>query len=271
MLLAGTVVMAGGPKRTRSSALVLQPSAETPTECRPFATETTFTVSSGPSFVACEDDPSGQCTEIEYTVSPRPDGPVFALEGIGVVFASGEYYAAPPCEGIGVFGVGSCHEQAVQTDPFLDIDGSWKVRIRLAGLRSPSPTSVAFGSSQEPLACEILGIGLQNSSNPEQATQTTETINFKGCVVKFTRDAKTGEVLNAELTPDSPDGCQSPFFEGRTLIPQPVTELNVRLKDGTSLGTGKFGDGYISTGGDSCTTRVIGGKVYTWGSPCPPK
>jgi hypothetical protein len=50
-----------------------------------------------------------------------------------------------------------------------------------------------------------------------------------------------------------------------------VTDLEVRLKDdkGTTLGKGKFGDGYISTGGDSCTTRVIGGKVYTWGTPCP--
>ena len=88
-------------------------------------------------------------------------------------------------------------------------------------------------------------------------------------MVEFICDAATGEVVSARLTPDSPERCTSPFLEGKTLIPQPVTELELKLKDGRSLGKGKFGDGYISTGEESCTTRVVGGRVYTWGAPCP--
>jgi hypothetical protein len=275
MLLAGTVVMAGGPKRTKrakrtiSSLAVAQPSPSPLTECSPPGTEMTFTVSRGPDFVPCGE--GDQCTEIEYEVSGF-GGLVYALEGKGVVSVDPfdselGSYLAEPCEGIDSFGEGSCHEQAIRTFP----DEGRKFRITLEGQRRPSPTSVAiFGEG--PRACEILGIGLENSSNPEQATQTTETINFKGCVVEFTRDAKTGEVVNAQLTEDSPENCTSPFLEGRTLRPQPVADLELRVTgDGPFLGFGKFGDGYISTGGDSCTTRVIGGKVYTWGSPCPPK
>jgi hypothetical protein len=222
-----------------------------------------FTVSSGPSFVPC-DFSGGQCTEIEYRVLPSP-GTVYALQGKGVVGVSNEGQAFKPCEGVGSFGRGSCHEQAVRTSP----DDSGRFKITLAGLRRASPTSVAIGVDP-PQACEIVGIGLENSPNPEEATQATETIDFKGCVVEFTRNPATGEVVSARLTRDSPEDCTSPFLgAGRTLLPQPVADLEIRLKDGKSLGKGNFGDGYISTGKESCTTRVIGGRVYTWGAPCP--
>jgi hypothetical protein len=259
VLLAGTAVMGGGRKGTRSTSAVTQPAPLTACRVGDFQ----FTVSRVPSFVPC-DSPGGQCTEIEYEVSPLPDI-VYALEGKGVVDVSSKGTAFAPCDGIGSFGKGSCHEQAVRTTP----DDSGKFRITLAGLRRASPTSVAIGVDP-PQACEILGVGLENSPNPDETTQTTETVDFKGCVVEFTRDTATGEVVRAQLTRDSPEACTSPFLgDGRTLIPQPVADLEVKLKDGTSLGKGKFGDGYISTGKESCTTRVIGGRVYTWGSPCP--
>jgi len=257
-LLAGTVVVAAGPRETRSTSAVAQ--APRLSSCRVGDYE--FTVSRGPTFVPCE---GGQCTEIEYQVSLSTDL-VYALEGKGVVEVSNGGTAFAPCEGVGAFGRGSCHEQAVRVTP----DRSGKFKITLAGPRLPSPTSVAI-SVDPPQACEILGLGLENSPSPDQTTQTTETVDFKGCVVEFTRDASTGEVVSAQLTRDSPDNCTSPFLgPGRTIVPQPVTDLEVKLQDGTSLGKGKFGEGYISTGSNSCTTRVIGGKVYTWGSPCPP-
>jgi len=256
-LLAGTVVLAAGPRATP----VLSAAAQAPglSSCRVGDYE--FTVSSGPTFVPCK---SGQCTEIEYKVSLSPEV-VYALEGTGVVEVSNGGTAFAPCDGVGSFGKGSCHEQAVRTAP----DDSGKFKITLAGQRLPSPTSVAI-STDPPQACEILGLGLENSPSPDQTTQTTERVDFKGCVVEFTRDASTGEVVSAVLTRDSPDNCNAPFLgPGREVIPQPVTDLEVKLEDGTSLGKGKFGEGYISTGSNSCTTRVIGGKVYTWGSPCP--
>jgi hypothetical protein len=47
-----------------------------------------------------------------------------------------------------------------------------------------------------------------------------------------------------------------------------VDKLKVTL-DGVDLGSGQFGSGYVSSGSASCTTRIIGGRLYTWGSPCP--
>ena len=273
VLIAGTVVMASGPLGTNSTlAVVLPSSSAAPTSCTPDGTETTFTVTSGPTFVPCGD--GGQCTQIEYKVDSPPEGAVYALEGLDVFSVSGNgSEAAAPCFGfpndIPSFGVGSCHEQVVKA--FLD--DSRKFTVTLNGQRNASPTSVAIRGNGGPLACEILGIGLESSRNPEQPTQTTETINFKGCVVQFTRDALTGDVLRAQLTPDSPPTCTSPFGfigDARALVPQLVTDLEIRQAVGGSLGFGKFGDGYISTGSESCTTRVIGGKVYTWGTkPCP--
>jgi hypothetical protein len=222
-----------------------------------------FTVTSGPTFVPC-DFGDGQCTEIEYQVVP-PRETVYALQGKGVVGLSNGGEIFGPCEGVGGFGQGSCHQQAVAANPDL----SGKFRITLTGVRRPSPTSVA--SSIDPLqACEILGVGLENSPNPDETVLTTETVDFKDCVVEFFRDAATGEVVRAQITRDSPEACTSPFLgDARTLLPQPVGDLEVKLRDGTSLGRGKFGDGYLSTGLESCTTRIIGGKVYTWGKPCP--
>jgi hypothetical protein len=253
VLLAGTAVMAQEPPPL--------------TTCTTEFESATFTVTSGPTFVPCPQPPGGQCTEIEYQVSSSQFD-VYALAGKGVVdvVPHGETTViADPCVGVDRFGQGACHQQAIRTFP----DAGRRFKIIVAGERRPGPSSVGV-RSEGIEACEILGIGLENTRNPDQATQTTETVDFKGCVVEFTRDATTGEVVRARLTEDSPDDCTSPFLdEGRILRPQPVEDLEIKLKDGPTLGRGKFGDGYISTGNDSCTTRVIGGKVYTWGSPCP--
>jgi hypothetical protein len=253
-----------------------EPSAA-PTSCNTGSFD--VTVSSGPTLVPCGAT-GGQCTEIEYQVVPSPPNHkkpshVFALEGVGVWAVQGpgnQWYA--PCDGDPVIGLGrnSCHEQAIKINPNASTQ---KFKIILAGARSTGPTSVATMKGHDVGACRILGIGYEAGPNPDQAAQGTETIDFKGCVVQFTRDPLTGEVVKAELlTPETPSGeeCQSPTLgdDNKTIAPRPVVELAVSLA-GYELGTGKFGDGYISTGTDSCTTRVIGGKVYTWGSPCPPK
>jgi len=239
-------------------------------------------VSSGPNFVSCAataTNPSGRCTEIGYTVSPLssyavPDQ-VTALEGIGIQYVTGrggQWY--PPCVGdlVNFIGVRSCHEQAAKFNP----NSSAKTfAIGLAGERKPGPTTVATRKGLLRLGqCTILGIGLEGVASPDQTTQTTENINFKGCVVQFTRDPATGEVVKAQLLTDFGDSgiaCESPTLNigDKTIDPKPVGEIEVFVA-GKDLGPGKFGDGFVSTGNDSCTTRVIGGKVYTWGTkPCP--
>jgi hypothetical protein len=109
--------------------------------------------------------------------------------------------------------------------------------------------------------------------NPFQQAQKNETVNFKGCAVTFVYDVLTGSVLSAALDPAQstkpacPAGVnndQCCAFNGG----EDVSHLELTL-NGQPLGSGQFGEGYVSSGTNSCTTRVIGGRVYTWGSPCP--
>jgi len=279
LLLVATAPMATGGSHDHDSGGSVPTAAPGPPPTSCSTGLFSLSVSRGPSFVSCtptSTNPSGQCTEIEYTVTDggTPDH-VAAVEGVGIQYVTGpgnQFYA--PCKGDPVTDLGenSCHEQAAKFNPNSSAN---TFAIGLAGERKPGPTTVATRKGLLRLGqCTILGIGLEGVASPDQTTQTTENINFKGCVVQFTRDPATGEVVKAQLLTDFGDSgiaCESPTLNigDKTIDPKPVGEIEVFVA-GKDLGPGKFGDGFVSTGNDSCTTRVIGGKVYTWGTkPCP--
>src|SRR6185436_5287248 len=96
--------------------------------------------------------------------------------------------------------------------------------------------------------------------HPKQTIKRSEELTFNGCTVRFVYNAETGQVEDVFLPIDiNPDTCN--------LLVNEVENLEVKL-NGTTLGMGTFGDGYISTGSSSCTTRVVAGKAYSWGKPC---
>jgi hypothetical protein len=289
VLLAGTVAVAGSDRGHSGRSVPTPPPSPPPMSCSTNLFEAR--VSSGPTFVPCS-APGGQCTEIEYEVATtghhhwkRKPSHVFVLQGVGVWDVEpgdSRWYA--PCEGIGGeddsgFGQGSCHEQAIKVT--IKRRGATKFKVMLAGLRRSSPTSVAaledvpwWYHDDEVKACTILGLGLEAGPNPDQTTLRKETINFKGCEVEFTRDPVNEEVVEARLLTeksDSGEDCESPTLDeqNRTIKPLPAGEVEVSVGR-FNLGSGKFGVGYLSTGTESCTTRVIGGRLYTWGAPCPP-
>jgi hypothetical protein len=248
----------------------LQPSCSVPGTAGGY----TITVSDGPSFVSCS-SPSGQCTEIEYEVSGGTPEHVAAVQGIGIQYviapSGNQWY--PPCVGDPVTGLGknSCHEQAAKFNPTSSVK---KFRIGLDGQRKPGPTTVATKKGSKIGACRIQGIGLEGVASPFQSTAAADCQNFKGCVVCFSKDPATGEVVDAYLDLDlSPKlGCNEVgAIEGdccSDLIKKNASQLAFFLDD-VPLGSVQVGDGYASSGTASCTTRFIGGKVYTWGSPCP--
>jgi hypothetical protein len=73
-----------------------------------------------------------------------------------------------------------------------------------------------------------------------------------------------------QLTPES-------VTAGCSLHQTSVENLKLEVSDpaicggdpSCTLGAGKFGEGYVHSGSNSCTTRIIGGRMYSWGSPCP--
>ena len=106
--------------------------------------------------------------------------------------------------------------------------------------------------------------GLGFDVNPFQATQKVETVNFKGCAVKFQYDIVTGAVTSAAIDPtqSTKPGCavaRTTPPAARSTAAQDVSHLKLTL-NGQPLGTGQFGEGYVSSGTNSCTTRVIGGQ-----------
>lgn len=226
----------------------------------------TVAVKSGPCTVSNPATPAcsteGAWTGIEYEVSGASAEHVATLvtRNNDVSTATGNI-VNPACRGdlnytyLGYF---SCHEKAVKV-PLVPSRRFWVV---VDGNKKTIETSVAVKKGTCTQAYAVPGLGLASDANPFRAVTRTETITFKGCSVVFEYDPVTNDVLSAELADDSSD-CD--FFEAT------VDKLNVTLdvEGAGALGLGKFGEGYISTGSESCTTRVVGGRVYTWGKPCP--
>jgi hypothetical protein len=231
----------------------------------------TYSVSvvSGPSLSSCN-APSGQCTSIQYSVSGKvtPER-IGVLEGVGVVSADGgsTNIIHPPCHGdkSTELGKNSCHEQAIG---FVPDGGTTNLKLTLDGQRSTSPTSLVVVKGKFSGTCVIEGTGLDDSAGPFQNVSKVETNIFEGCAVTFKFDA-SGNVVSAVNDPKQSD----PNADCSPLITTTVDKLTVTLDIpgmGTqTLGAGQFGDGYISTGSASCTSRVVAGRVYTWGKPCP--
>lgn len=233
----------------------------------------TVTVTAGPcpvgsaSPVACE--AAGPYTGVRYKVTGSAEYVAALVTANNGVVSGGTVYA--PCKGDPVTGLGakSCHERAVALGG-CGGGASSEFWVVVEGKRGPVLQSVAVKKDSCVKSFAVTGVGYEISAFA--ALQSVESINFKGCVVDFTRDPLTGAVTNAALNLEQSNKprCSS---TGQTnccsdVITDTVDKLSLTL-NGIELGAGQIGDGYVSSGVNSCTTRVVGGRVYTWGSPCP--
>jgi hypothetical protein len=156
-----------------------------------------------------------------------------------------------PCDGDPVTGLGkrSCHEQAIRIHPVANT--FWVV---VDGGKLATETSVAVKKGNCIQSYRVAGLGVGTDA------PLTERVTHGACTVEFSLDRVTGTVLSAKLTDDSDESC--------SLLSDVVENLEIKL-GGQSLGNAQFGTGTIQSGTESCTTRVVGGRVYSWGSPCP--
>ena len=196
-------------------------------------------------------------------------------------------------------GVGSCHENAIRYNPDDVVDGPFWFAVQ--GLREFAATTLTLKSNKID-RCEILGVGdlLEENVLPdgcvpscgnfdeEQTITKTEILDFKGCKARFEYNLATGSVLNfgaacdtglfptVNLTnccaenPNDPnciplaaDPCDFPEYladDGGVTVTLPFSSGPVPIN---------FGDGLVSIGTESCSCRVIGGRIYCWGQRCP--
>jgi hypothetical protein len=213
---------------------------------------------------------SGPYTGIQYAITGSPSyiATVVTANNTFVPPANSRVYGA--CVGDPETGLGrqSCHEKAIRFNCASNTTTFWVV---VQGQKTATLQSVAAKKGYCTKSVAVDGLGFD--VNPFQIAQKKETVNFKGCAVTFQYSTTTGEVTSAALDPSQStkpvcavgqnDGTCCAFNGG-----EDVRNLTLLLND-RSLGAGQFGEGYVSSGTDSCTTRVIGGRVYTWGSPCP--
>jgi hypothetical protein len=222
-----------------------------PTSCS--TGEFQVTVTKMPTIVSSDTCPSGYCTEIEYTVSPptRQYTVVTVLEGIGIQYMSPYGEVSPPCQGDGLIGFRSCHEQAAEFTPKDDV---WTFTIGLDGRRNPSPTTVAtrkgllqFGQ------CRILGIGLEGGASGDEPVATKKTETFGDC--------KLDETIKPDGSADvsaSGDGCYLLDPDGTDLK---KVELTVPCPSGAP----------VCGGNDTHTVKGVQAQAFSFtssGSKC---
>jgi hypothetical protein len=229
----------------------------------------------GPCSVANPADPDcdtpGDYTAVRYKLTGQGADHVSTLvtANNSVYTASGNSaYAA--CSGDGVTGLGkySCHEKAVRFNPALYKQGNSLVTgdrflwVVVAGNKQPIQTSIAVKKGSCVQSYSVIGLGLDfNAVAPVTETLTHENpTTQEKCSVEFTLDSIGGNVLSAKLTPDS-------IQAGCNLRVDNAPDVEIKING--ILHRMKFGQGYFQSGEQSCTTRVIGGRVYSWGNPCP--
>lgn len=274
-------------------ALLAAPAAmATGYSCSSFYSAANVTVVAGPCPVDSKNpsgcSTAGPYTGIRYKVEGSPSY-IAALVTANNAVVSTNYRVYPACQGDPATDLGeqSCHEKAVTFNCTTATTYIW---IVVEGRRGPVLQSVALKNNKGCVkSFAVTGLGYEISQF--QATAATESVDFKGCVVDFVTDPLTGAVLSASWNRDKStikDECPAPPYG--TNPPDPgsccsnpisfdVSKLSIGVNDSRfgnctaqnpcSLGFGQFGSGYVSSGTNSCTTRVIGGRVYTWGSPCP--
>jgi hypothetical protein len=177
-------------------------------------------------------------------------------------------------------------------------DKADRFQVIAQGLRETTAKSVAVRHGRRIGSCEIAGLGEAATTvdsigacvpscgnfDPRQPLTIEEILRFNTtddsgnpieCSLRFVFNAETGEVIEEPLYPGGPftDLTPDSITAGCDFEKYDVSQIELVLTDGsgTTIGGGAatFGDGILSTGSDSCTTRVIGGRVYTWGRPCP--
>jgi hypothetical protein len=216
-----SAVMAAGLIAATGAMAQVAPPGPAPTSCQ--AGNTIVSVTAGPAIVNCPDSTTGQCTEIQYSVSGSASDftstdHLGALEGLGVAYVKGgtTFCSPSPCS---IFPAGqgdpltdlgrlAVHEQAVRVNP-NDIK-STSFTIGLVGARSSSPTSVVVKKGKAINSCRIQGIGGADAGGNPLATFTSlreDVVGPKNCTIRATTDKTTG-VTTVQLTQGSiNNGC----------------------------------------------------------------
>jgi len=228
--------------------------SDAPVECK----------TSGGSWRVLASDPfpadcgAADCTGLSYTIVPQtgllPDHVALLVEHDADVIVPGSRDVAAPCAGDVVTSLGArdCSSRAVRMNENTE---TRSFDLVVDGAKIPVGSSIVVKKGKTIEQCRITSLGDQNFYfDPKAQVTTLQTFDFEGCSVTIPTSVETGEGGEAAI---AGEGC---VFVANAL-PVGLAKLIVDDKD---VGFLSFGTGYLSSGSDSCTTRVISNRIYTW-------
>jgi hypothetical protein len=214
--------------------------------------------------------PGDTCTGITYNIVPHrgevPDHVALLAEHDADIVVPTSNFISPPCAGdtVTLLGTRDCSTKAVRLNQNLQKTGPFDLIVE--GKLQAVGSSIVVKKGKVAEQCRIAALGEPYTVfDPKAQVPTSQTIDFEGCSVTIPTDVVTGEGGPATL-----EGAGCKFVANAA----PVGNAKL-IVDGKDVGNLTYGQGAISSGSDSCTTRVISNRLYTWctctiGDPKPP-
>ena len=232
--------------------------SDEPTQCTTSGGGWTVFVSAPFEPLSC---PVERCTGLTYNLvahrGESPDHVAVLVEHDTPIVIPPSTFDTAPCFGDGVTGLGSrdCSKQTARINQSQQKVGPFDLVVQ--GVVKPMGASIVVKKGKIVEHCRIASLGLPyDVFDPHAQVTTTETIEFKQCTLTVSVDPITGEPGIGSLTGT---GCK--FVANGA----PVESLDVSI-NGVPLGQGKWvsDNAAFSNGDESCTTRTIGGRLYSF-------
>jgi hypothetical protein len=202
--------------------------------------------------------PVDRCTGITYNITPHrgetPDHVAITVDWAPPIVIPPSTFDTPPCAGDTVTGLAfrDCANQTSRINQSQQKTGPFDLVVR--GALGTIDGSIVVKKGKVIEQCRIATLGREVFDPHEQVT-LSETLEFKDCSLTIPTDPISGDGLPATV---AGDGCK---LVANGLPPESLTvEIN-----GQSIGNGTwFKDGSaFSNGNESCTTRIVSGRLYT--------
>jgi hypothetical protein len=202
--------------------------------------------------------PVADCTGMTYNIAPLrgevPDHVAILVEHDAPIVIPPSTFDTPPCAGDLVSGLGlrDCSSQTARINQNQQKVGPFDLVVQ--GVKKPEGASIVVKKGKVIEQCRIASLGVPYDIDPHQQVATQQTYSFKGCSLTIPVDALTGIPGLATV---AGNGCK--FVANN----EPVESLSLTV-NGSPIGNGTWAsDAALSTGDDSCTSRLVSGRLYT--------
>jgi hypothetical protein len=204
--------------------------------------------------------PVADCTGMTYTITPLrgeiPDHVAITVEHDTPIVIPPSTFDTAPCAGDLVSGLAfrDCSKQTARINQNQQKVGPFDLVVQ--GVVKSEGGSIVVKKGKVAEQCRIATLGLPyDVFDPHQQVATQQTYQFKQCSLTIQVDPVTGAPGDGVL---SGAGCK--FVANNA----PVGSVALTI-GGVPLGNSTFiSDGDQANGANSCSTRTISGRVYSF-------